>query len=60
MNTFTVLALRTPNNGNEKLVWVDFDFARDKNGVVHMPESKLCSVEQVTAIGLVVGDKVAL
>ena len=60
MNTFTVLAIRTPNNGNTELVWIDFDFARDKNGVVHMPESKLCSVKQVEAISLVVGDKVAL
>jgi hypothetical protein len=58
--TYTVLAIREPKNGSKDLVWVDFDYVRDKDNVVHMPESKLCPVAQVNAIGLQPGDKVAL
>jgi hypothetical protein len=58
--TYTVLAIREPKNGNTDFVWVDFDYTRDKDGVVHMPESKLCPAKQVEAIGLQPGDKVAL
>jgi hypothetical protein len=58
--TYTVLAIREPKKEGSDFFWIDFDYTRDKDGVVHMPESKLCPKAQVEAIGLVVGDKVAL
>ena len=58
--TYTVLAIREPKKADSDFVWVDFDYTRDKDGVVHMPESKLCPRKQIEAIGLVAGDKVAL
>lgn len=58
--TYTVLDIRATKKENSEFMWVDFEYVRDADGVVHMPESKLCPIKQIQAIDLKIGDKVAL